>query len=664
MMCGYLSGMAVFGAKIRDLTPEDSSGRLQGVRIFSQVLIPGIIGPFIGKTVLANAETIVNSDGTESFVPNENIFLASLVPIVILTLLLLLTQRSKKPTLKKDLKTPFEENAKTDWSEYPRPQMKRDSYLSLVGKWDLTLLDAKGNSSPLGEITVPFPPESRLSGIARQLKKGERYLYEKEFTLPEDMVGKKLILHFGAVDQYARVTLNGQFVCEHEGGYLPFEANVEKFATAGENTLSVLVTDDLDHDLAWGKQRKDRGGMWYTPTSGIWQAVWLEAVPENYIRSIKATPTLAGVTIEVDGGTENKTLILRENGNKYDFCGSTVTIEVEDPKLWSPESPYLYEFTLLSGDDRIESYFALRTVTKEERNGKSYICLNGKPYFLHGLLDQGYYSDGIYTPASPDGYLFDILEMKKLGFNALRKHIKIEPQLFYYYCDKYGMIVMQDMVNSGDYSFFIDTALPTAGIRRGITHKASRRRREIFERDSKDTLSLLYNHPSVCYYTVFNEGWGQFDADNQYERLKACDPTRIFDATSGWFGEKKSDVQSEHIYFKKLDLKNDPRKPLVLSEFGGYSCKIEEHSFNLDKTYGYRFFTDPAQFESALEKLYLDEVVPMIERGLCATVYTQVSDVEDETNGLYTYDRKVLKVDPERMQMIASALKDAFNSSF
>ena len=659
MMCGYLSGMAVFGSKIRDLTPEGKAGRLQGVRIFSQVFVPGILGPYIGKSVLANAETIVNGDGTVSFIPNANIFLASLVPVIILAIILIVGRLTAKPRLNKSLQTPFEEGDASDWSEHPNPQMKRDSYLSLVGKWSLSVKNKSGNEA-LGDITVPYPPESRISGIERQLKKGEKYIYKKTFSLPEGMKSERVILHFGAVDQIAEVAVNGKAIGSHEGGYLPFEFDITDALTEGENTLTVTVTDDLDHDLGWGKQRRDRGGMWYTPTSGIWQVVWLEGVPENYIKGIRLTPDLHGVTVEIDGGEGNYTLTLKDSGKEYAFEGSKTYIEVEDPKLWSPEAPYLYEFTLTDKKDKIESYFALRTVSIEKKNCRGYICLNGKPYFFHGLLDQGYFSDGIYTPKSPKALENDVLTMKKCGFNMLRKHIKIEHSLFYYYCDKHGMAVFQDMVNSGDYSFLIDTALPTAGKRSGVTHKATPRRRQLFEQDSRATVSYLYNHPSVVYYTIFNEGWGQFDSDEIFALLSPLDKTRVWDATSGWFAEKQSDVQSEHIYFKKLDLKCDGERPLVLSDLGGYYYKIADHSFNLDKTYGYSFFTDRERFEAALEKLYLDEVVEMIGRGLSAAVYTQVSDVEDETNGLLTYDRQVLKVDPERMCSIAATLNEAF----
>ena len=665
MMCGYLSGMAVFGAKIRDLTPEGKSGMLQGVRICAQVLIPSVVGPAIGSAVLANAEKILNNDGTTSFLPNENIFLAALIASAVLVLLLLVSRLSKRPRTVR-LSTPFEESTTgNEWAEeYPRPQMKRASYQSLCGAWELYVEKGK-RSELLGEIRVPFVPESELSGIGRALRKGERYRYEKTFTLTSEFWNDTLLLHFGAVDQIAEITLNGVCICRHTGGYLPFEADVTAAVCVGENRLTVTVIDRLDTELCYGKQRYKRGGMWYTPISGIWQPVWLENVPAKHLSALRLTPTLHSVTVETEGGEEEKCLTLRtETGTRtYTYTGDRFLLEIEDPRLWSPEDPHLYYFTLQSGKDVIESYFALRTIEVQASGERPCIALNGKPYFFHGLLDQGYYSDGIYLPATPDGYRFDVAQMKACGFNVLRKHIKIEPDVFYYECDRQGMIVFQDMVNNGKYSFLIDTALPTAGLKKGITHRASARRRADFEESAKQTLQLLYNHPCVCYYTIFNEGWGQYKgASLIYKELKAIDPTRVYDTASGWFSDVESDVQSEHVYFKPISLTAN-RKPLVLSEFGGYSCKIEGHSFNLDKTYGYRFFRDTDTLSDALEKLYLEEVVPAIKNGLCVAILTQVSDVEDETNGLLTYDRRLLKVDPDRMQAIARALSKAFQET-
>ena len=667
MMCGYLCGMAVFGAKIRDLTPDGKAGMLQGVRICAQVLVPGVVGPKIGSWVLRNAEKVANNDGTYSFLPNQNIFLAALVVAVVLTVLLLVL-RPQKPVRTQDLTTPFEEAAKGDeWArEYPRPQMKRDSYLSLCGVWDLSV-EKKGVVTPLSEIVVPFSPETRLSGVNRTLEKNERYIYEKVFELSREFTQEKTLLHFGAVDQIAQVWVNDTYLGEHVGGYLPFTFDVTDIVKEGSNVLRVRVTDDLDTGLAYGKQRKKRGGMWYTPISGIWQAVWLEAVPEHFISSLRITPSLSSVTVETVGGELLKTLKLHlpEGDKVYTYEGDSITIDIENPIHWSPENPHLYTFTLSDGKDSIDSYFALRTVEIKEAAGKPYICLNGKPYFFHGLLDQGYYSDGIYTPATPDGYRYDIAKMKELGFNMLRKHIKIEPDVFYYECDKQGMVVFQDMMNSGHYSFLFDTALPTAGWKWGFVHAVSARRRADFEGGAHALMYLLYNHPSVCYYTIFNEGWGQyFGASKVYDEFKATDPTRVWDTASGWFRTPRTDVQSEHIYFRKIKLKIQKR-PLVLSEFGGYSCQVEGHTFNLDKNYGYSTYPTAEAFEDALEKLYLDEIVPCIQQsGLCATVLTQVSDVEDETNGLVTYDRRVCKVNAARMQAMAKTLSDAFDGQF
>ena len=544
------------------------------------------------------------------------------------------------------LTTPFAEDiGGVPWSEYPRPSLVRKSYLSLNGYWEL---DAEGYRGP---VLVPFPPESVLSGIGHEV--GEAYTYRRAFSLPEDFVHGHVIIHFGAVDAEARVLINGTEVGFHEGGYLGFSFDVTQLLRNGENLVEVQVIDMLDTDLPYGKQRRNRGGMWYTPISGIWQSVWLESVPDEYIERLEITPSLDCARIRVVGGASHKRLML-DGGETLEFDGDEVIVKPSHPENWTPESPRLYHFTIECGEDRVRSYFALRTV---ETKGDS-ILLNGKPYFFHGLLDQGYFSDGIYTPATPEGYEFDILKMKELGFNMLRKHIKIEPELFYYYCDKHGRVVFQDLVNSGKYNFLVDTALPTLGLKRGISHHASKRRRERFENDGLATLARLYNHPSVCYYTIFNEGWGQYDADRIYRMMKNADESRIFDATSGWFFEKESDVDSHHVYFKPIRLKKGER-PLVLSEFGGYSHKIEGHSFNLTKNYGYKYFESAADFEDALCRLYLDEVVPAVKNRLCAAVLTQVSDVEDETNGLVTYDRRVVKVSTEKMKAIRAAIDKA-----
>ena len=656
MMCGYLCGAAVFGAKIRDLTPEGKAGRLQGVRIFAQVLLPGVIGPWIGERVLANAEKIVNGDGTESFVPNANIFLAALVVAVIVLVAILLIKDKKKPNLQA-LHTPFEDDPDAWEKQYPRPSMRRESWMSLCGEWELSVQSKKG-IAPVGKIRVPFPPESRLSGIERTLGKGEKWLYERDFDL-QKKPNSRVLLHFGAVDQVCTVIVNGERISCHKGGYLPFDVDITAFVRNGKNRLAVKVSDTLDHSLGWGKQRVDRGGMWYTPISGIWQPVWLEQVPEHYIASIQIKTTEKQAVLCIEGGTGEYVISVHTpDGVQTDvFLGDAYVFKPANPVLWTPENPYLYEFTLTSEGDSVHSYFALRTVSVENVDGTPRMCLNGKPYFFHGLLDQGYFPDGIYLPGSPKGYENDILTAKKMGFNMLRKHIKIEPQVFYYLCDKLGMVVFQDMVNSGDYSFLIDTALPTVGFKRGISHKASARRKQAFLANSERTVELLYNHPSVCYYTIFNEGWGQFEADKTYDALHPLDPTRIWDTTSGWFWGKKSDVQSEHIYFKKINIKPWGDRPVVLSEFGGYACRVQGHIFNPDNNYGYSTYPTPEAWQKATDALYREQILPAIEKsGLCAAVLTQISDVEDETNGLMTYDRQIEKADVAAMAALAKEI--------
>ena len=483
----------------------------------------------------------------------------------------------------------------------------------------------------------------------------------KNFAIPSEFKHENIILHFDAVDAISVIYLNGKLLGENVGGYLPFEFNITHLLTKGENTLTVQVKDETNPLYPYGKQRIQRGGMWYTPISGIWQSVWLEGCAKNYVKELKIAPALNEATINTVGGEDKKHISIKDVG-EFDYTGDSITVSIPNPINWTPENPHLYYFELTSGEDKISSYFALRTVSVQNLRNYPVTLLNGKPYFFNGILDQGYFSDGIYLPSTPDGYKNDILKMKELGFNMLRKHIKIEPDLFYYYCDLYGMAVFQDMVNSGKYSFFVDTALPTIGFKKGFLHRANKEQKSLFEGTAKNIVKHLYNHPSVVQYTIFNEGWGQYDRGNIYDKLKKLDPTRLYDTASGWFKPLKSDFESEHIYFKPIKLKSNGEKPLFLSEFGGYSYKIDAHSFNLDKTYGYRMFKDKSAFVKAMQDLYLKEISPAVKQGLTATVLTQVSDVEDETNGILTYDRQVQKLYPNDIKPIFDEIQKQFNA--
>ena len=549
----------------------------------------------------------------------------------------------------------------TPWNEYPRPSLVRDSFFCLNGHWDFALTDGDAPANYPEKILVPFPPESYLSEIGRSTEY-RTVFYRRFFSLPKDFSkeGDRVILHFGAVDQIADVYLNGKEIAHHEGGYLPFSIDVTEFL-CDSNELVLKATDTLDPKYPYGKQTKKRGGMWYTPVSGIWQTVWIESVPENYIKGLKITTDDVSATIQVRADGEK--LLTLESGESYKFDGNEIKITPENPQKWSPESPFVYNFTIKCGEDEVKSYFALRKIEAKVINGTPRLCLNGEPYIFNGLLDQGYFPDGIFLPATSEGYKYDILRCKEMGFNMLRKHIKVEPEIFYHLCDTLGMVVFQDMVNNSNYSFMFDTALPTVGMKRfpdKILHTNPEHRR-IFREHMLGTLEHLHNFPSILYYTIFNEGWGQFCADENYEIAKAYDPTRIYDATSGWFWRSKSDVDSRHVYFKKVKLGKVTERPIAISEFGGYSYRVEGHLFG-EQNYGYTSLDDKQAFEDKFIALYENEILPIIDSGVSALVYTQVSDVEDETNGLMTYDRKVTKPDVERvramMEKIRSAIKN------
>lgn len=547
----------------------------------------------------------------------------------------------------------------TPWAVYPRPRMRRDNWLNLNGRWDFAV-----GEPVFGEktILVPFCPESQLSGIGEHFAEGTDLWYRRSFTLPDNFNRGRVLLHFGAVDQTAQVFLNGELVGSHEGGYLPFTFDITPFLRA-ENQLTVCCRDDLrDHSFPYGKQVMKRGGMWYTPVSGIWQTVWLESVPETYVRELRVENRGYSVTIDIGADLPGRVLV--DDLGEFPLNNGKVTITPENPHLWSPEAPFLYNFTLEAGEDRIRSYFAIRNLEVKTIGKYPRLCLNGKPYFFHGLLDQGYWPDGLFTPPAPESYADDILAMKKLGFNTLRKHIKVEPEEFYYQCDRLGMVVWQDMVNNGAYHFIRDTALPTLGLQarkdRNLNPDSECRRR--FMESMEDTVKHLRSFPCICLWTIFNEGWGQFDSEVVSKALLALDDTRFLDSTSGWFRQKNAMLDSRHVYFRKVRLQGDGKTPLILSEFGGKTLRVEGHIYNPDKTYGYGSCQSFEELNEAFRSLYLDEVLPCVERGLCAAIYTQLSDVEDEVNGLVTYDRKFEKMRPEVLRPIARELQLAVES--
>lgn len=571
-------------------------------------------------------------------------------------------------------------------AEYPRPLMTRDSYVNLNGYWDYAFTkEFRMPKEYDGKILVPFSPESVLSGVSRQLQPDEYLWYHRSCILTgwegRRAEGHRLILHFGAVDQACVVYVNRKRVARHTGGYLPFETDITETVRDGENELVAAVKDLSDTSYhARGKQKLKRGGMFYTAQSGIWQTVWMEEVPGQYIQSVEAVPdlgeTMVRIRVTSDAG-EGKpvSVVIRRPGIYSEspcssncsrnprsgdiLCraegrtGEGIEITLSEVKLWTCEEPWLYYFDVRSGEDMVTSYFALRSfsVAKDEK-GIPRICLNGKPQFQNGVLDQGYWPDGLYTAPSDEALIFDIQEMKKTGFNMVRKHLKIEPQRWYYHCDRMGMVVWQDMVNGGGvykpwFVTYLGTVLSWRKIRVRDSHarllaRTDERGKREFVREMEETIRLLKGHPSICTWVIFNEGWGQFQAEKLTRTARECDPSRLIDQASGWFDQGGGDFNSVHNYFFQLKVKPEKERASALSEIGGYTFREKGHCA-CDELYGYGAHESRSSLNHAYKEL-MEKVEALIPEGLCASVYTQWSDVEEEVNGIYTYDRVCRKI--------------------
>lgn len=552
-------------------------------------------------------------------------------------------------------------------AEHPLPQAEREHWLTLNGTWSLQKLTSDGSVDYRGKILVPFSPETLNSGVEEGfvLRQGEKLIYERTVTLDESLLRGTTLLHFGAVDSACEVFWNGERVGGHVGGFTAFLLDVTKVTRVGENTLRVEVTDEATRNGgARGKQSDRRGGIWYTPQSGIWQSVWLESMPQKYVHGLRLIPDAKTKTVKVSSESfgETQTITVYDDGKEILSASyERETVLSYDFELWSPEKPKLYpcKITNESGDC-VKTYFGVRSFGMgKDVKGKARLTLNGEPYFFNGVLDQGYWSDGMLTYPS-DAAAYDELKMlKDMGFNTVRKHIKLEPMRWYYHCDRLGLAVWQDFVNGGgDYQFTHVAAFPFLGFHhrdddyRYFAREDADARAE-FERTADETVDQLFNCVSIAVWVPFNEGWGQFDSARVTEWLRKKDSTRIIDSVSGWHdqGVGKTTLKSLHTYYTRLKVPKDSR-PVVLSEFGGYSMKIDGHVFDPSREFGYKKFRTEQELLAALRTLYLEKLLPLIEKGLCGCIYTQVSDVEEEINGLVTYDRAIIKIPVEQMRQI------------
>ncbi len=568
------------------------------------------------------------------------------------------------------LRTPWGETLSVEniLPEYPRPQMRRDSYLCLNGPWEYAITAQPQCPEKFdGTILVPFSPESALSGVLKLVEPSDFLWYRRQLLLPKGFDRGRVYLQFGAVDYLCEVYVNGVLAGSHAGGFLPFAVELSgliKEGTAFE--LTVCVRDFTDTWFyARGKQSLKPGGIWYTPQSGIWQTVFLESVPNEYVQSLHLTPLYDEAAVRVDvhhNGASAHVCVLDAGQVVAEGAGKeSVTLPLPGFTPWSPKNPHLYDVQVRVGDDIVRSYVGMRKIEAREcHDGRKRLYLNNEPIFLSGVLDQGYWPDGLLTAPSDEALKYDIQAMKAMGFNLLRKHIKIEAERWYYHCDRLGMLVMQDMVNGGGkYNFgtvtlnaFVNISRPDSDYAR-FARDADEGRRD-YERELEETIQCLYSHPCIVSWVPFNEGWGQFDALKACSMARELDHTRLIDHASGWHDQGGGDFKSAHIYFRRLTIRPDHRVGLI-SEFGGYALGTPGH-MQAGRKFGYRLIKDKAALCRAFRRLYQNQLLPLLQKGVSAAVYTQLSDVEGEINGLLTYDRKALKVEKEDVMRLQEEL--------
>lgn len=571
-----------------------------------------------------------------------------------------LALQSSQPT--RAVKSPIE----TAWArlvspasalpEYPRPQLVRTEWLNLNGRWDYAIMPGSSGRPDQwsGQILVPFPAESALSGVMKPVSEQERLWYRRAFTVPGSWRGRRVLLHFGAVDWRARVWVNDKEIGTHEGGYDDFTFDVtDALRPSGAQALVVAVDDPTDAGTQpRGKQVRKPGSIWYTPTTGIWQTVWIEPVQADAIESVRLVPNVTDGTIRIETKTTGAAGEIRAEafdgsrsvGRASGPASAPLSVKIPQPKLWSPDSPHLYDLTLtlvVAGKERdhVKSYFGMRSIALgKDARGQTRMLLNGEPLFQFGPLDQGFWPDGLYTAPTDQALRFDIEQTKALGFNLARKHVKVEPDRWYYWCDRLGLLVWQDMP-SGDKSI---GRRATADLQR-TGESAAQYRRELTR-----LIESRANHPSIVMWVPFNEGWGQFETPAVVDFVRRLDPSRLVDSTSGWTDRGVGDVHDVHSYPGPAAPPLEDRRAAVLGEFGGLGLPVAGHTWQDEKNWGYRTFKTRDELTEAYLAL-IEKLGPMVSNGLSAAVYTQTTDVEIEVNGLMTYDRAMVKMDATRI---------------